>query len=269
MLDPVVPAARLLPAVFGNDFRHARGEAALNQGVGRLHRDAHGVVVDLLNRLEASQKLNRSGAARGSVGEEAFGAEGEDHVVGRKVRAVLELDALTELEFDGFRRNARPGNRETRLKFARLLIGVDERFEDRERNALERIVVLALRLDDGRQLRHGHDHVLSARPGLRGKEARGNDGTGEDRRVRFGELGHGGFLENGVSGDIKTGSGFEERCLDTKGRPLFFPPAIKVCFKLCDVSMTGASAKRRTHPDDSPVITRNGSGISLNFPLFS
>lgn len=179
MLDPVVPAAGLLEAVFGNDFRHAGGEAALDQRIGRVHRDADRVVVHLLDGLEAAKEFAGGSAPRGLFAHEAFGAEGEDDVVSGEVGAVLELHAAAQLEFNRFRRNALPGFRQARMELARLLIGANERFIDGIGDAVHGIVVDALGLDGGRQLLNGNNHVVGARLGGRGKGA----GGGKDERA--------------------------------------------------------------------------------------
>ena len=93
--------------------------------------------------------------ARGLFAREAFGTEGEDHVVGVEGRAVMEDDALTKLEFHRFGGDALPGFRKTGGESARLLVGVHERFVDRINDAVRGIGIEALRFDRGGKLRHG------------------------------------------------------------------------------------------------------------------
>ena len=174
LANPVFPAARGLPTVFGDDFGGARRETAFDDRIGRLHGDSHRVVVDLRHFFEVPEEFPRHGATRSLFAREAFGAEREDDVVGREVRAVMELDAVTELEFDRFGRDTLPGFGEPRLQFARRVVGLQEGFEDGRQVAVDRVVVQALRLDHGRQLGHGDHHVVG--PGKSG------DGSGRERR---------------------------------------------------------------------------------------
>lgn len=177
LLDPVVPTARGFVGFLRDDFGHASREAAFDQRVGRLHRDLHGVVVDLLDFLQTAEEFPGVSAARSLFAREAFGTEGEDHVVGGKGRAVMEDDALTELEFDRFRGDALPGFRKTGGESARLLIGVHERFVDRIDDAVRGIGIEALRFDRGGKLRHGDHHAFgrSEGAGAAGGEKRGGD----------------------------------------------------------------------------------------------
>ena len=117
------------------------------------------------------------GAARSLFAREAFGTEGEDHVVGGKRRAVVEDDALTELEFNRFRGDALPRFGQTGRERARLLVGVHERFIDRIDHAVGGIRIEALRFDRGGKLRHGDHHAFgrSEGRGAADGEERGGD----------------------------------------------------------------------------------------------
>lgn len=128
LFDPVFPAARLHPAVLTDDFRHTGGKAAFDQRIGTVHRDAHGVVVDLFNGFEVAEELDRGRAPRCVLAHEAFGTEAEDHVVGPKRRAVVKDDALADLEFQAFGRNksARPGCSSPVLRSARISVSKTE-----------------------------------------------------------------------------------------------------------------------------------------------
>ena len=97
-LEPLLPAARSLPAVLGDDLGGARGEAALDHRVGRLHGDANGEVVDLDHFFEVAEEFPGDGAARRLFAREALGPEREDDVIGREWRAVVEPDAGAQLE---------------------------------------------------------------------------------------------------------------------------------------------------------------------------
>ena len=99
-LEPLLPAARSLPAVLGDDLGGARGEAALDHRVGRLHGDANGEVVDLDHFFEVAEEFPGDGAARRLFAREALGPEREDDVIGRERRAVVEPDAGAQLELD-------------------------------------------------------------------------------------------------------------------------------------------------------------------------
>ena len=50
-LYPIFPRAGFFETVLRNDFRHAGRKAQFDQGIGRFHRHAHGVIVNLFDAL--------------------------------------------------------------------------------------------------------------------------------------------------------------------------------------------------------------------------
>ena len=206
--DPVLGLHEAAPA---DDLAGRAGEAALQGHVGHAVDETHRVAVDRLDLVErrpdalgdaddfGRQRLaldavarhhgGEQGLARGRVGaraEHALRTEGEHHVVGVHLVAVVELHALAQGQFDRALVDAPPalGQPGHRLELA-LQVAGDEVLEDRRLHALADIGALAhdLEIGAGRDLLDGdgnHRPVV----GLSDGEARQHKAAGGEAARR-------------------------------------------------------------------------------------
>ena len=172
---PVEPALGLVEAAARDDVAAQPADTPFHRHVGRAVDEAHRVLVDGLDLLEGrEQALGHGGdfrrqvlaldriadehrseqrPARGNVvvrPEHTVAAEGEDHVVGRHLVAVMELHALAQGEFDGAVVDALPALGESRdlLQPGEQVLH-DQALEHEGEDALADIGLLAQRLKCG------------------------------------------------------------------------------------------------------------------------
>ena len=103
-----------------------RGQLGRQQRVGAVGLDDHGLRV---GRLHAGDRLGVDREGRGAVRDQRHAAHGVDHVLGVELGAVVEPDALAQLELPGGVVEGLPALGEVGLE---LLLGVllDQRLED-------------------------------------------------------------------------------------------------------------------------------------------
>ena len=204
---PFDPGLGLHEAAPADDLAGRTGDAALQRDVGHAIDETHRVAVDRLDFVErwpdalgdaddlgrqllaldavARHHRGEHRLARGAVvarPEHALRTEGEHHVVGIHLVAVVEFHALAQRQFDGALVDALPalGQPGHRLELV-LQVAGDQILEDRRLHALADIGPLAhgLEVGAGRDLLDGDGNHRSG-VGLSDGEAREQEPAGPE-----------------------------------------------------------------------------------------
>ncbi len=171
---------RLVGVVFllADDPGRVGGKPVLQDQVRLLRHEPDLVRAELLDPVDVAE-IAAGGRDRRVLSPHSFFGKGEEHVVGSKFFAVVELHALAQLQLERRRADPLPGCREAGNEVRSAAgpgiqeIAADERVEDRVGGPDVDVPVVGRWLQAARQLIDG-DHQV--RPVVRGGRRRGGPG---------------------------------------------------------------------------------------------
>ena len=172
----------LHPVLVADDPRRVSRQPLLEHDVGLRGDEAHGVGIDFLDGLEMAEVAPSRGDDGIAAGQ-ALGRKREQHVVGRELLAVVELDPTAELDFQHVGREPPPGLGERGLQVVLAAfdrkIAPDECVEYRIVDANVHVSRVFRGFEAARQLVHCDDDLVAPVGGARARRHDGGHAAGD------------------------------------------------------------------------------------------